>query len=140
MIDRSEHLNKLIIDGDKIKSKFRKLAAENYGIISGTNANGYYIKFPNGSMICGANDILLAYKDMITDWFGTTSGGSNRAEKAVAFPIEFTAIKGIAVSSVGYKVSGVHHALLSNSGVTLRAMYQPGGTANASYVAVGDWE
>lgn len=65
-------------------------STEGYIIESGSNANGNYIKFSEGTMICYRYDVSVGYSSLQSNLFGSTSGNTAYGQSAtLSFPVAF---------------------------------------------------
>ena len=123
------------------------LGIQSGGIVeSGSNSNGHYIKYADGTMVCHRNDLILPYH-------------STTGLRAVAtFPAQFnakpTVIPTLSVNLVDWntdersKVAFIGiDATSNNSQVTIRVNVSLGNTwsttqsvNNNGYIAIGRWK
>lgn len=106
----------------------------------GSNANGNFIKFADGTLVCYRSDSVTTPIDLITASAGWFFGGLT-----VTFPETFISTGGVAVmhtSSSGGVITTYGVVSISTTNATLRFMT---GTSSAavphfiSYVAIGRW-
>ena len=103
-------------------------SANPWGIISGSNANGNYTKFPDGTLMC----------------WGETGVISSESSEVITWPIAFTAKPSVSACSLtrnSYNVSFGSGG--NNTGVTTTTgtLYTESGATNvASWIAIGRWK
>lgn len=106
-------------------------------VASGSNTNGSYVKYADGTMIC-YNDIDFDFSDN-TDFWATWT----RSEYVdVVYSATFTAVPKLIASGKGL-VFSVHISSETTTGfgaAGLRLKAQTGDTGSASYVAIGRWK
>lgn len=105
---------------------------------SGSNANGSYVKFGNGTMIC-----MGIYS---TDVAISTPWGSLFISPTITVPFAATFV---AVPSVSYVLHGSISAMVMNAGninvghqsiQLVRATSSPTATRDITYIAIGRWK
>ena len=109
-------------------------------IESGTNANGSWIKFGNGVMICW--DMVEVTNQTISNAYGNHYQGT----RVMTFPQEFSVAPSVACGAFqwGTSASWGTVSAITKTNCTLRGidLYSraSGTTTTISYIAIGSWE
>lgn len=105
-------------------------------IENGSNANGSYIKYADGTLVC-MGDIIFTPSSLISNLFGATSGNIYRSDRALTFAYPFILKPKVCASSEGESIATFQTA----TNITLRVYAATAGTATYnSYIAVGRWK
>jgi len=105
----------------------------------GSNANGEFVRFADGTQICNAT-ITVTVNTAFTNVFGTTSGNSFRSDSTWSYPSAFIAAPTI-TGSGGSNASVVE---ISGEPTTTSTPFYPYTTVNGttliiSLLAIGRW-
>lgn len=88
-------------------------AIDEIGVIYGSNSNGKYLKFTNGTLICWKQ---VQYNDSVNDTSGALYASKNI--NLGSFPIAFTEVPNIQVSSSALGImTGARDATASSAGI-----------------------
>lgn len=114
------------------------VGAINSVVESGTNDNGSWIKFADGTMICyGSFDLYL---DNFVEW---GSLYSQDYENPLNFPQTFTSINTCLVENSGNAAAFISRASFDINGITKISPTRPTtstATYTFSYIAIGKWK
>lgn len=102
----------------------------------GSNANGEFTKFADGTMLCWRNSISLACNTAVSNNFGTTSGTMYRDDTALTFPATFVGLPTVICSGahLAYQI-----VTFSATGFTYRPIHTVSGAVQGAYLATGRW-
>lgn len=125
----------LLYSNDKLVSVVGE-TAENGGIESGSNANGYWVKYPDGTMICSFSDTVLRTTSNV---FGSIYSS---AYFSLTFPVPFIATP-IVTSGATIGSGRVWSSLAPNNNASVACYLLGSANTNTGYVtytAVGRWK
>jgi|15BtaG_2_1085339.scaffolds.fasta_scaffold18295_4 hypothetical protein len=107
---------------------------------NGSNANGKYTKFSDGTLICTLVQYDVTTTSSMSDMYGTSSGTSYRTGVSKTFPHAFIATPSVVTSGEG-RLSVTEHAGTSTTGVTLYTYTQNSTyTVSINATAIGRWK
>lgn len=109
-------------------------------IESGINENENWVKFPDGTMICGGN---FKISGITTSSWGTMQ--TAEIDNPITFPVEFKEIKSVSVTCAYDDYAfWVHRVLFDTKGITNLQISRPTSVSNVpagfTYIAVGRWK
>lgn len=130
---------------DKIKTTTTNSDTDTYscnyinGIIeSGSNSNGNYTKYADGTLICyGIKDLQSS------SWGDWGTWKSQNFANAITFPQTFYSIIMALVQNNGSTSFNVHQVSFDTSGITNIGLNRPtdvGGTLTVGWFAIGKWK
>ncbi|MEA2036983.1 MAG: hypothetical protein U9O94_05715, partial [Nanoarchaeota archaeon] len=107
----------------------------------GANGDSEFIKFSDGTLICGTYGLAVSPTNILSNQFGTTAGDVYSAESSIVFGHEFISAPII----VGNVPSGNALSIFYYSATTTGADYRvtsktSAAITNISYIAVGRWK
>lgn len=110
----------------------------------GSNANGEYVKFADGTLICMGNTVSVSHTTSAANLYGSTSGTSYYAQTTFTFPIAFSTILNRAIIPIGNaSIMTIHTRVdLINTITQVSIQSYTGSSLSASitYVAIGRWK
>ena len=126
-------------DRETVKTLAKEKSIEDdYGIIYGSNANGNWTKFPNGTLICRNTVTIIDYSPSSPQ--GALYRGSQ--EELATYPMPFVSSPQVAtsvgfhldvsVNVIGSSITSLEGLLMSTDSGTY--------TRNFSYIAIGRWK
>jgi len=118
--------------------------AENGGIESGSNADGSYIKYPDGTMIqWGANKTVGENETNSNNLFGSTAGSTIRFDANVNFPLTFIDTPVVVCAPRSNFLISVNALGASDTGFFVRTHLTNTADVTSSridYIAIGRWK
>jgi len=112
-----------------------------YEIISGSNANGEYIKFADGTMICSGTISGTVTITAQVNQFGDTSGNTYKNTKTITFPIEFVGDRPIVTMTSKWSIwTGLDSDPTLTSAVVLFYAIANTQTVYTDWIAIGRWK
>ncbi|QXI45159.1 hypothetical protein HU734_010480 [Pseudomonas wayambapalatensis] len=105
----------------------------------GSNANGQYIKFADGTLICWGTFTTPAFSTTATNFLGSTSGITYFQNAAFSFPVAFSGSISVIPTISSGNGFGARLAGLTQSGATVQAYSSQTGAVDISWIAIGRW-
>ncbi len=130
---------------DKLYSNDSEVALveDNGGIESGSDINGSWIKFPDGTLICTGKGPELSYQSTTSHHFGTVSGDSDFRTGMYTFPMAFIDYPSVSFTANNYYALQVYERTITFSSVEIGMHTKKGEDASKSIVtivAIGRWK
>ncbi len=125
--------------GNERKIVFADEGPPDVTIVSGSNANGEYLKLPSGTLICWGSDHLTFEKNQ-DNVFGTTAGAVMKGQALdLTFPIAFIAAPNVTVTGNQGKMSGLISAYITTSDFAAYGYYSIS-PPDFNWIAIGRWK